>query len=152
MSERNFWSLIRPNLGIKMYRVENKVAAGMPDIHYVSESGSGWIELKYIPGFQIKGRTKIGIRKAQAIWHRNYRKNGGISWILLRVGREKIFLFSGEHAEEISKMPSDKEVVVMSCWSFFGNLKKEDWEDLKSVILEPHRFNSALFDYEKLPS
>jgi hypothetical protein len=149
MSERNFWSFIRPNLGIKMHRVENKVAAGMPDIHYVSEAGSGWIELKYIPEFQIKGRTKIGIRKAQAIWHKNYKNDGGISWILLRVGREKIFLFNGEHAEKISKMPPDKEIVTMSCWSFFGNLKKEDWEDLKSTILEPHRIQSDSFDWAK---
>jgi hypothetical protein len=118
MSEKQFWTFVRSNLDLQMYRVENKVAVGMPDVHYVSECGGGWIELKYIPRFQIKGRTKIGVRKSQAIWHTNYKKYGGISWILLRVGREKIFLFEGSRAKEISRMPCDKDIVGMAYWSF----------------------------------
>lgn len=49
MSEKNFWNLVRNNLDLKMYRVENRVAVGMPDVHYISEKSSGWIELKFIP-------------------------------------------------------------------------------------------------------
>ena len=48
MSEKNFWTLIRNNLPLKMYRVENRVAQGMPDVHYIGNGKSGWIELKYI--------------------------------------------------------------------------------------------------------
>jgi hypothetical protein len=148
MSEKQFWTFVRSNLDLQMYRVENKVAVGMPDVHYVSECGGGWIELKYIPGFQIKGRTKIGVRKSQAIWHTNYKKYGGISWILLRVGREKIFLFEGSRAKEISRMPCDKDIVGMAYWSFYGNFKQENWESLKLAILEPHKIlcnNTDLF-------
>ena len=54
MSEKNYWNFLRDNLGIKMYRVENRVGFGMPDVHYISEKGSGWIELKYIPEFPKK--------------------------------------------------------------------------------------------------
>ena len=60
MSEKNFWNLIRTNLNLKMYRVENRVASGMPDVHYVSEKGSGWIELKYVP---VKGDRAHEIAK-----------------------------------------------------------------------------------------
>ena len=37
-SEKQFWNLLRDKLPInKMYRVENKVTKGMPDIHYIHE-------------------------------------------------------------------------------------------------------------------
>ena len=43
MSEKNFWTLIRNNLPLKMYRVENRVAQGMPDVHYIGNGNSGWM-------------------------------------------------------------------------------------------------------------
>ena len=58
MSEKNFWNLVRNNLDLKMYRVENRVAVGMPDVHYISEKSSGWIELKFIPILPKKGKIK----------------------------------------------------------------------------------------------
>ena len=39
MSEKNFWHLLRNSLPLKMYRVENKVMRGMPDIHYINKKG-----------------------------------------------------------------------------------------------------------------
>ena len=51
-SEKQFWNLLRDKLPInKMYRVENKVTKGMPDIHYIHKGKSGWIELKYLDKF-----------------------------------------------------------------------------------------------------
>ena len=60
MSEKNFWNLVRNNLDLKMYRVENRVAVGMPDVHYISGKSSGWIELKFIPSLPKKGKIKTG--------------------------------------------------------------------------------------------
>ena len=41
MSEKNFWSYMRGSIPLKMYRVENKVSKGMPDIHFVKSGNSG---------------------------------------------------------------------------------------------------------------
>ena len=48
MSEKNFWVLLRTSLSqnLKMYRVENRVMKGMPDVHYLKEGKTGCIELK----------------------------------------------------------------------------------------------------------
>ena len=48
MSEKSFWTLLRNNLKLKAYRVENKVMKGMPDVHYIKNGKSGWLELKYL--------------------------------------------------------------------------------------------------------
>ena len=35
MSERNFWLLLKGALGMQMHRIENKMASGTPDIHFI---------------------------------------------------------------------------------------------------------------------
>tara|TARA_R100001015_G_C4621228_1_gene178373 strand:- start:111 stop:560 length:450 start_codon:yes stop_codon:yes gene_type:complete len=134
MSEKNFWNLIRNNLDLKMYRVENRVSSGMPDVHYVSENGSGWIELKYIPEFPLKGKMKTGIRQSQYLWHEMYKRHGGKSWVLVRVGRRGVILVKGGVLREVAKGISVSDVIDKSSWSHMGNLEKQDWENLKGVI------------------
>ena len=64
-SEKQFWNLLRDKLPInKMYRVENKVTKGMPDIHYIHKGKSGWIELKYLDKFP-KNRISSGLKLNQ---------------------------------------------------------------------------------------
>ena len=58
MSEKSFWVLIRTSLKLKMYRVENRVRKGMPDIHYVKNGKSGWIELKYLANYKNKSYNR----------------------------------------------------------------------------------------------
>ena len=142
MSEKALWSLVRSNLALRMFRVENRVAAGMPDVHYVidSENGyiidrkSGWIELKYIEKFPKKGKVNIGLRKSQDLWIQKYTSMGGQCYILLRVGREKIFLINGKHSNILHKMPNHSAFLELPCWSHCGNMKEEDWKDLKFSI------------------
>jgi hypothetical protein len=134
MSEASLWALIKINLALKMYRVESRVTAGIPDIHYVTPEGSGWIELKYIKQFPLKGKMQIGLRKAQFIWHRIYSLHGGNSWIILRVGRNGLILLKGEDAEKINKMPCKANLIEMASWSHFGNMRLENWTNLKEKI------------------
>jgi hypothetical protein len=145
MSEASLWALIKINLALKMYRVESRVTAGIPDIHYVTPGGSGWIELKYIKNFPIKGKTQIGLRKAQFIWHRTYALHGGKSWIILRIGRNGLLLLRGKDAEKINKMPSTKDFIEMSAWNHFGNMRLENWLKLKEEITsgKENRENSS---------
>ena len=74
MSEKNFWHLLRTSLPLKMYRVENRVMRGMPDIHYINKDGeSGWIELKYLNHWPEK-RVSTGLALNQVIWLKEYKK------------------------------------------------------------------------------
>ena len=134
MSEKNFWNLIRNNLNLKMYRVENRVAVGMPDVHYVSHNSSGWIELKYIPEMAKKGKVKTGVRKAQARWHDSYCKNGGTSWLLFRIERKGIVLVDGSICKTLSKGKTVCNLVEICSWSKMGNMNDNDWDELRSVI------------------
>ena len=124
-----------------MYRVENRVASGMPDVHYVSEKGSGWIELKYVPEFPRKGRMKSGIRPSQWLWHETYQRHGGKSWILIRIGRRGVILVKGDRAHEIAKGIPGSDIIDKAYWSHMGNFEPQDWDSLKGAINEQNKEN-----------
>tara|TARA_R100001377_G_scaffold66562_1_gene41808 strand:- start:298 stop:732 length:435 start_codon:yes stop_codon:yes gene_type:complete len=133
MSEKNFWTLIRNNLPLKMYRVENKVMKGMPDVHYIDTQGnSGWIELKFLESWPKKVLS-IGLRMNQSLWLTSYARNKGNCWVLLKVGRDYTALIKGEEADKLFR-PSRKEFFGCVLWSKKGNLSKDDWAELCGVI------------------
>jgi hypothetical protein len=134
MTEASFWALLRSHLGIKMYRIESRVGAGIPDVHYVSSEGQGWIELKYIPELPQKGAVNIGLKRAQQLWLKNYGLFGGKAWILLRIGRDAILLFDGKHSEEIGRGPNYSNLSEITSWSKFGNMTQKDWKELSQCI------------------
>jgi len=133
MSEKNFWTLVRNSLGMKMYRVENRVMKGMPDVHYVREGKSGWIELKYIPAWP-KGRVSLGLKLNQSIWLKEYDEHKGRCWVLFRVGRDFVGLIDGKDAKRIYDRPSMKDFMSCMAWSKKGNMTKQDWSDLRDKI------------------
>ena len=135
MSEKNFWNLLRINLKIPMYRVENRVASGMPDIHYIHDGNTGWIELKYLERFPKKGKMRIGLRQSQHLWHLRYGGYGGKTWILVRIGRAGIFLIKGENSMELQRMPNSARFLELCKWKHIGNMTDEHWESLKQEIL-----------------
>lgn len=116
MSEKNFWTLLRNNLPLTMYRVENRVAQGMPDVHYIREGKSGWIELKYIDKWPKK-RFVSGLRLNQAMWANKYISKEGKSWILIRVGRDFTVLVNGKFARDLFDRPSKKHLIDICSWS-----------------------------------
>ena len=133
MSEKNFWTLIRNNLPLKMYRVENKVMKGMPDVHYIDKQGnSGWIELKFLDSWPKKVLS-IGLRMNQSLWLTSYARNKGSCWVLLKVGRDYTALMKGKDADKLFR-PSKKEFFNVVHWSKKGNLSKDDWLELCDVI------------------
>ena len=88
MTERNFWVLIRKSMkDLKMYRVENRVMKGMPDVHYIKDGVSGWIELKYLTLWP-KRRISTGLKLNQSLWLKEYDEHKGKAWILIRIGRD----------------------------------------------------------------
>ena len=113
MSEKGFWILLRNKLPLKMYRVENKVMKGMPDIHYIKDGKSGWIELKYINKWPKK-RIAIGFKLNQAIWAKDYTSRGGKSWILIRAERGHIILIKGKNNLKMLKNSLEKNFLIES--------------------------------------
>jgi hypothetical protein len=139
MSEKNFWTLLRKNLPLKMYRVENKVSTGMPDVHFVSEEGlSGWVELKFIAKFPQRQMT-TGLKKHQAMWLEEYSKYGK-AWVLIRIATEWTGLFSGEVAQELFARPSKSDFCDLAAWSKHGNLTKGDYLQLSEILCKGSRY------------
>lgn len=136
MSEKNFWVLLRNKLPIKMYRVENKVMKGMPDIHYLKNGESGWIELKYIR-YLPKKRVSAGLKLNQSLWAKDYVSRGGKSWIMIRIQRSHTILVKGEHSNFIYKRPNLKEILQISSWYKIGNMEDKDWDELASILTIP---------------
>jgi hypothetical protein len=133
MTEHNFWRYIRSNLNITTYRVENKVMVGMPDVHYLHEGTSGWIELKFISDWPKK-RMTTGLMLTQAMWLEEYSLNGGNSWIMFRIARDFAGLINGRDAMKVYERPSRSAFMGMLHWQASGNLQEEDWENLKRTL------------------
>ena len=133
MSEKNFWTLIRNSLRLRMYRIENKVSKGTPDIHYIQGGSSGWIELKYMRDWP-KGRVSSGLMLNQCLWLKEYNANKGQGWILIRIGRDFIGLIDGKSAKEVYDRPSAKDFYSLFSWKKHGNMKEEDWAGLADAI------------------
>ena len=134
MSERTFWNYVRTSLPIeKMYRVENKVAEGMPDVHYLSNGSSGWIELKYVEDWP-QNKLSIGLRLKQAFWLNEYAANNGRCWILLRVGKEFIGLINGSSANQLVDKVDVPEFLDCLVYKKFGMMTASDWQELANVI------------------
>ena len=133
MSEKNFWNLIRENLPLRMHRVENSVMRGMPDVHYVGNGHSGWIELKYLAKWPSK-RFSSGLMLNQMMWNTQYREEGGNSWVLIRIGKEFTALVAD--AESLYGKPTIEEFMGILTWFHSGNLKKADWESLAKNLIQ----------------
>jgi len=76
-SENNLWKRIK-NLKLKgqLFRIESSTINGIPDVYWLINNKSIWIELK---SNDVKN---IGLSKYQINWHLTHFKNGGQSFIL----------------------------------------------------------------------
>ena len=131
MSEKNFWSYMRGSIPLKMYRVENKVSKGMPDIHFVKSGNSGWIELKYVKNFETNKKINIGLKQEQHIWLKEYKSQRGKYWILLKADNT-ILLFDG--AEDLTKSYKREDLLIKAVWVNEGNMDEEKWNSLAMHI------------------
>ena len=131
MSEKNFWSYMRGSIPLKMYRVENKVSKGMPDIHFVKSGNSGWIELKFVKSFEPNKKINIGLKQEQHIWLKEYKSKRGKCWILLKADNT-ILLFDG--AEDLTKSYKREDLLIKAVWVNEGNMDEEKWNSLAMHI------------------
>ena len=76
-SEKNLWQRIK-NLNLKgqIFRLESNTINGIPDVYWLINKKSIWIELK---SNDVKN---LGLSKYQINWHLTHYRNGGQSFIL----------------------------------------------------------------------
>ena len=76
-SESNLWKRIK-NLKLKgqLFRIESNTINGIPDVYWLVNNKSIWIELK------SNAIKNLGLSKYQINWHLTHYKNGGTSFIL----------------------------------------------------------------------
>jgi len=76
-SEKNLWQRIKKlNLKGQLFRIESNTINGIPDVYWLINNKSIWIELK---SNDVKN---CGLTKFQINWHLTHYKNGGTSFIL----------------------------------------------------------------------
>ena len=76
-TESKFWLRIK-NLKLKgqLFRVESNTINGIPDVYWLINGNSIWIELK------SNAIKNCGLSKFQINWHLKHFQNGGVSFIL----------------------------------------------------------------------
>lgn len=100
MKESLFWKKISRHLRVHTNyceRMENRVCQGTPDLFCLDKNGNAvWIELK-----SIKDLSKKPIfQPQQPVWHKEYAKSGGKSFILVYCG-DIIYAEFGKNIDKI---------------------------------------------------
>jgi len=87
--ESLLWQRIKKlKLKGQIFRIESKTINGIPDVYYLSNGRSIWIELK------ANDSKNLGLSKYQINWHIDHFKNGGTSFILQKtLSQEGLKLF-----------------------------------------------------------
>lgn len=97
--ESLLWQRIKKlKLKGQIFRIESNTINGIPDVYWLLNGQSIWIELK---SNNIKN---CGLSKFQINWHNNHFKNGGRSFILQRdvsLRRLKLFELRGSRVVKI---------------------------------------------------
>jgi len=97
--ESLLWQRIKKlKLKGQIFRIESNTINGIPDVYWLLNGQSIWIELK---SNNIKN---CGLSKFQINWHNNHFKNGGRSFILQRdvsLRRLKLFELRGSRFVKI---------------------------------------------------
>ena len=131
--EKNLWKQIRNELNdFFIQRIETAIERGIPDVYYLSEGHSGWIEGKYIK--QPKRKTtklKVKITIEQIAWHFALKRHGGISYFLVKKVRD-VYLFKGSHGRALAKGITQDE--------FEKTAIAKGWSDIKNCIVKNKNF------------
>jgi len=120
---------------VKMYRVENRVSEGMPDVHYIRNGKSGWIELKYLDDWP-KSKICVGLRLNQSFWLNEYDELKGRCWILIRIGKDFVGMIKGSDARKVYEKITVPEFLDCLVFKKFGRMDQGDWAKLADIITE----------------
>ena len=125
--EKYLWKQIRDKLNdFFIQRIETSIERGIPDVYYINNGRSGWIEGKYIR--QPKRKTtklKVKITVEQIAWHISHARHGGLSYFLVKKGRD-VYLFKGSSGRALATGITQNDFEKMSI--------AKGWMDIKNCI------------------
>jgi len=74
-------------------RHEDSVTIGVPDVSYGLDGQNGWIELKSVPDWPIRGAIKIrDLTYHQVRWLEDRGQAGGSCWLLMSVRKDYVLM------------------------------------------------------------
>ena len=114
-AESALWRLLRASvLPGHWVRVENRVQRGTPDVNYCVSGVEGWLELKSVDNWPIRGGVLLikHFTIQQRLWLRERCLAGGRAALLLRIEKPKkqYLLFDGLYAAGSLGMVSRKSL------------------------------------------
>lgn len=96
---------------LRLERVENVVAVGVPDVYAVGRGVSSWVELKASEAIPKRAATPLlgrdGLTVEQRNWHLDHARFGGRSFVLIGAGRgptAEQMLFPCSAVDELNEM------------------------------------------------
>ena len=100
--ESLLWQQIKKlKLKGQIFRIESNTINGIPDVYYLSNGRSIWIELK------ANDSKNLGLSKYQINWHIDHYKNNGTSFILQKtLSQEGLKLFQIRETRDLHLVAS----------------------------------------------
>lgn len=133
MSESRFRKSLANKMPLSVFvHIESSIGSGVPDTNYTVKANEkgGWLELKY----SAKQPKKISLRKGQVVWHRKHNRNGGKSFIALKVGQDKIYIWSGIYSRELFHGIDWHFDIYEDIPCRELDLKKDGWEVFQEIL------------------
>ncbi len=140
-SEKALWRMVRriadgePRADFT--RIEDALAAGVPDVNWCIQGVEGWLELKHVPKWPARptSRVDVGLRPSQRDWLKDRWRCGGNAYVLAQVGRE-YFLFRGADADAICEKPRRAELEALALKHYVASWDLRD-RLLDNLMSEP---------------
>jgi len=96
--EAKLWKKLKEKLpkNWNITRIENRIGAGVPDVHICADGLPFWLELK------TTKTSRINISSHQVAWNFAYAKAGGVSFFLISpLLSPNLYLFDGVHGRDL---------------------------------------------------
>lgn len=124
LKEQRLWDSMHTHQprGFWLQRIENGLAAGTPDVLSITKGHVAWVELKAVDSFPVRPKTPVlgdeGLNNEQRNWHLDWAMRGGISYVLIGIGRgaaRRLVMISGAHANLINEF----NTIQLLAWERF---------------------------------
>lgn len=113
LPEQRFWDRTRKRLGTEFFieRIENYLAAGMPDSVVLADNGTvTFLEHKAVVGMPARMTTRILMERHQRLtveqynWQYAWTQWGGRTATLIGIGGDRQILVPGEHVDMVNSL------------------------------------------------
>lgn len=128
LKEQKLWDAMRSNTtpATRLYRVENMIEEGIPDVMALSHGWVTWCELKAVLVLPRRTSTRVlgndGLSVAQRNWHMTWNQNGGRALIVIGIGQGALrqhIAVHGRHGDRLNDMTWN-ELLSNACCAGVG--------------------------------